>query len=50
MCPANQTAPVLPSVSPIMALCALNDDALGMISDGLCNPLEPRVAKSKRAK
>ena len=27
-----------------MALCALNDDALGIISYGLCNPLEPRVA------
>ena len=26
-----------------MALCALNDDALGMISDGLCNPLEPNI-------
>ena len=33
----------MPSVSPIMALCALNDDALGMISDGLCNPLEPNI-------
>ena len=27
-----------------MALCALNDDALGIISYGLSNPLEPRVA------
>ena len=26
-----------------MALCALNDDALGIISDGLCNTLEPRI-------
>ena len=26
-----------------MALVALNDDALGIISDGLCNTLEPRI-------